>query len=276
MSNTIIELKYSKVAGNRPATLANGEISINTADGRFYYKKPSGVIESFDRYPGPSGLNGELQFNDLGELGASANLSFNKSTGVLTISGGVNVDGLNIKPAINTIFNHANAAFDKANSIPITNSFATIIVNGREGSNTLTALSNNDSLILAAGDGISLFVDPTTNFVAIATLPNPVDAFVEGADFGLVTEISSIEFDLGLITDGQAVPIDLGSFFSTGPLQPSIFVLPTYTSNTLPSATIVGQMILITDGTGGTIPSFSDGTNWRKLADGELIVGGTF
>lgn len=89
MANTTIEIKFSQVSGNTPSTLANGEISINTADGRFFYKSPSGTITPFARYPGPAGLNGEIQFNDSGVLGSSANLSINKTTGVLTVGGAV-------------------------------------------------------------------------------------------------------------------------------------------------------------------------------------------
>lgn len=91
MSNTIIELKHSQVTGNVPATLANGEISINTADGKLFYKNPAGTIETFDRYPGPSGLNGEIQFNDSGDLGSTANLKINKTTGTLSVGASAEV-----------------------------------------------------------------------------------------------------------------------------------------------------------------------------------------
>ncbi len=83
MANTVIELKHSQVAGNTPASLANGEISINTYDGKIFYKDPSGVIRTYTRYPGPSGLDTGIQFNDGGSLGANASLTFNKATGNL-------------------------------------------------------------------------------------------------------------------------------------------------------------------------------------------------
>ena len=89
MANTTIEIKFSQVSGNTPSSLANGEISINTADGKLFYKAPSGTITPFAKYPGPAGLNGEIQFNDSGTLGSTANLSINKTTGVLTVGGAV-------------------------------------------------------------------------------------------------------------------------------------------------------------------------------------------
>lgn len=85
MSNTVLQLKHSTVTGNTPSSLANGELAINTVDGKIFYSQPNGTIKEIVTYPGPSGLNGEIQFNDNGTLGASANLSFNKSTSTLSV-----------------------------------------------------------------------------------------------------------------------------------------------------------------------------------------------
>lgn len=85
MSNTVLQLKHSTVTGNTPSVLANGEIAINTVDGKLFYSHPDGTIKTIVTYPGPSGLNGEVQFNDNGILGATANLSFNKSTNTLSV-----------------------------------------------------------------------------------------------------------------------------------------------------------------------------------------------
>jgi hypothetical protein len=81
MANTIIQLRHSTVQGNVPVSLANGEISINTRDGKLFYAQPDGTVTEFSGFPGPSGLNGEIQFNDAGSLGANASLTFNKTTG---------------------------------------------------------------------------------------------------------------------------------------------------------------------------------------------------
>lgn len=98
MSNTAIQIKYSSVSGNVPLSLANGELAINTFDGKLFYAMPSGTIKYIVTYPGPSGLNTEVQFNDNGIMGASANLTFNKTTGTL----GVNkllLDGIGFQDA---------------------------------------------------------------------------------------------------------------------------------------------------------------------------------
>ena len=115
MSNTVIQLKFSAVPGNTPSSLANGEIAINTYDGKFFYRGgASNTIQSITRYTGPAGLDTELQFNDAGSLGGSEKLTFNKTTGLLTVNGTVRAnifsdDGVDI-------FDFANNAYNTANS----------------------------------------------------------------------------------------------------------------------------------------------------------------
>lgn len=46
--------------------------------------------------------------------------------------------------------------------------------------------------------------------------------------------------------------------------------LPSYTVATLPSATTIG-LIFVTDETGGAVPAFSDGTNWRRVTDRAIV-----
>jgi len=81
MANTVIQLKHSTLTGNVPSSLANGEISINSRDGKFFYSTPAGTVVTHYPYPGPAGLNQEIQFNDSGVLGSNSGLTFNKSTG---------------------------------------------------------------------------------------------------------------------------------------------------------------------------------------------------
>ena len=83
MSNTVIELRHSYISGNVPTSLANGEIAINTYDGKIFYRGgPSNTIQTIERYEGPAGLDTEIQFNDSGILGSSPRLTFDKATGL--------------------------------------------------------------------------------------------------------------------------------------------------------------------------------------------------
>jgi hypothetical protein len=116
MANTVIQLRNSTVTGNVPSSLANGEISINSRDGKFFYSTPAGVVVTHYPYPGPSGLNQEIQFNDSGVLGSDSGLSYNKTTDVLTVVGGAIIGGVNVTPQIQLAFTQANTPSHVANS----------------------------------------------------------------------------------------------------------------------------------------------------------------
>jgi len=93
VANTRIQLKFSTVASNTPTGLANGEIAINSADGKLYYRTPSGSI-TYLNATYPAGLTTEVQFNDAGSLGSNAAFTFNKTTSVLTVTGNVSTTNL--------------------------------------------------------------------------------------------------------------------------------------------------------------------------------------
>ena len=116
MANTVIQLKHSTETGNVPSSLANGEISINNRDGKFFYSTPANVVITHYPYPGPSGLNQEIQFNDSGVLGSDSGLIYNKTTDVLTVVGGAIVGGVNVTPQIQLAFTQANTPSHVANS----------------------------------------------------------------------------------------------------------------------------------------------------------------
>lgn len=47
--------------------------------------------------------------------------------------------------------------------------------------------------------------------------------------------------------------------------------LLSFTVATLPVATTAARMIYVSDETGGAIPAFSDGTNWRRVTDRAVV-----
>jgi len=47
--------------------------------------------------------------------------------------------------------------------------------------------------------------------------------------------------------------------------------LKSYTVATLPAATTAGQQIYVSDESGGAVPAFSDGTNWRRVTDRAIV-----
>jgi len=101
MANTVIALRSSGVASNTPSlgVLANGELSLNFADGILYYKTSSNTLGSI-RTTAVSGLTTEVQFNDAGVFGANANFTFNKTLATLNVK--------NINVSTNLIATTAN------------------------------------------------------------------------------------------------------------------------------------------------------------------------
>ena len=84
MANTTIQIKSSGAIGNVPSTLSPGELAINYTDGKLFYGNTSCNAILFD-VNNPAGLEGELQFNNSGEFGSSANLKFDNTTKTLNV-----------------------------------------------------------------------------------------------------------------------------------------------------------------------------------------------
>lgn len=104
MSNTRITLHSSGVSGNTPSlgVLANGEVSLNFADGILYYKTDSNTLGSIQTTE-PSGLSTEIQFNDSGSFGSSNALTFNSDTRTLNVEN-IHIDAnLSIDGDINPV-----------------------------------------------------------------------------------------------------------------------------------------------------------------------------
>lgn len=90
MPNTTIQIKSSGTVSNVPSavSLANGELALNYADEKLYFKNSSGVVKSFSTTGGtasPGGLNREVQFNDAGSLAGNSAFTFDKTTSTLTV-----------------------------------------------------------------------------------------------------------------------------------------------------------------------------------------------
>jgi plastocyanin len=137
MANTVIQLKHSTETGNVPSSLANGEISINNRDGKFFYSTPANVVITHYPYPGPAGLNQEIQFNDSGVLGSDSDLSFNKTTDVLSAK--------NIVVSGNSYFGNV---FEGITQLSVTNDGASAYLFDQYP-------GNNPSLYVGAGETLS-------------------------------------------------------------------------------------------------------------------------
>jgi hypothetical protein len=148
------------------------------------------------------------------------------------------------------------------------NAFSNVTVTG---GNSAVADSIADTLTLTAGTGISIVVDSATDTITIGAQAGS-EIFVDGADFGTVTEPVTLSDDLGLVTDAVTEETDLGTLVTSGLIYPDQFVLPSYTTSTLPAASPAGAMIYVTNESGGPVPAFADGTNWRRVTDRAIVT----
>jgi hypothetical protein len=187
MANTVIALRSSGVNGNTPSlgVLANGELSLNFADGIIYYKSSSNTLGSI-RTTSVSGLTTEVQFNDAGSFGANSNFTFNKTLATLNVKN-INVSTNLTASAIetsqyiqfsdgskqytanagsgsssdtfartqsNSAFDQANAAFNKANTLTTTTGYVdAFTANGVTTTFTLstTPVSANTTFVAVQG-----------------------------------------------------------------------------------------------------------------------------
>ena len=191
MANTVIALRQSGATGNTPSlgVLANGELSLNFADGILYYKTAANTLGSI-RTTQPAGLTTEVQFNDAGSFGTDSNFTYNKTNDILTVAGGVVAAGMNVVPAI-------QAAFDKANQTAQL-AFTTVAANGTN----LVADANNDTLTITAAvaNGIFINADASSDTLDIGLKPSGVTAGTYGNSsttitltidqFGRITSVS--------------------------------------------------------------------------------------
>ena len=111
MSNTTISLRSSGVTGNTPSlgVLANGELSLNFADGILYYKTSANTLGSIYKTP-PAGLNQEIQFNDSGSFGGNSSFTFNKSIATLNVTN-INTSSLVTGSGVGGILAGANVIY---------------------------------------------------------------------------------------------------------------------------------------------------------------------
>jgi hypothetical protein len=195
MANTIIELRRSNVSGNVPTSLANGEIAINTYDGKLFYRGgASNTIQTIERFEGPAGLDGEIQFNDSGVLGSSNKFTFNKTTGLLTVSDTINVSGRDLSAYINAAFIHANSAFDAANTSTGGNSFGVIYTSNN--STFANAASANDQVNFVGESGVVVFANAVTKTITVAGTPGAQGLTV---DYGYVYDALNYSIDYGTL-----------------------------------------------------------------------------
>ena len=83
------------LAANMTSSSSGAELALNYADGKLYYKDSGGVVQVLATKGSGivGGSNTQVQFNNSGALGGSANFTFVPSTGTLTLAGTATLSG---------------------------------------------------------------------------------------------------------------------------------------------------------------------------------------
>jgi len=96
---TPISIYYSATSTNVPTAgnLVAGELAINTADGKLFYKDSAGVVQVIAGKGGAGvagGSNTQVQYNSSGSLAGSANMTFSGTA--LTLANDASISGLTV------------------------------------------------------------------------------------------------------------------------------------------------------------------------------------
>ena len=192
MANTTIQLKHSTLTGNVPSSLANGEISINSRDGKFFYSTPASVVITHYPYLGPAGLNKEIQFNDSGTLGSNSGLAFDKTSGSLNVSTSLIVSGRDLGAYANAAFLKANTPDHVANSASSYANSAFLAANTPSNVANSAASYANSAFIKANTAGTAANTPSATANAAFTRANNSLDANNGGTVTGTITATSFI------------------------------------------------------------------------------------
>ena len=243
---TPIQLYFSTTAAAVPlaANLAQGELAINIADGKLYYENSSGVVTLLAGAGGSgivAGSNTQVQFNNSGVFGASANFTWSgtslavtgtvavtgaltatldstfSSTGALSISKGTT--GQRPTPASGMFrFNTTTVEFEGYNGT------AWASVGGAALSNDTTTASNLFPLFASATSGTASSLFTSNAKLLYKPSTGELSASVINASNGIVVNSQSIAVSYTIavgfsamssgpvtIASGQSVTVSSGS-----------------------------------------------------------------
>ena len=234
MSN-LIKLKKSSVGDKvpLPGDLEYGELALNYTDGNLFYKNSSNAVTTI------------------------ASNKFVDVSGNITAGGDISATG-------NVTGNYIIGNGSQLTSLA---TFSIIVTAGQSN----VVANTSGVLNFATGGGISIVTDAATGTVTF-TNTSAASIFGSGGSMGTVTEAVTSSEDLGFIDEIYTTAYNLETVVDGGLVWPEQFRLPPYTVAGLPSASIAGCMVFVTDASGGSIPAFADGTNWRRVDDRTIVT----
>ena len=128
------------------------------------------------------------------------------------------------------------------------------------GSNTQIQFNNNGSF----GANSSLTYDQSTYTLQTGVVKGVL--FEQITDYGFITDVTNIVIDYGSVVDSNSYKGDFEYILETSGVTHDAFKVAR-----LPNAGIPGQMIYVSDESGGATMAFSDGSNWRRITDRAIV-----
>ena len=268
---TPIQLYYSNTATNVPASLANGELAINQADGKIYYRNNSGVVTLF--VSGGSGTVTSVAFST-GTTGLSVTGSPITTTGTITLAGtlvsGNGGTGFSTYATGDLIY--ASAANTLSKLTAGTNGFVLTLAAGVP---TWAASTGGVTSFSAGTTGLTPNTATTGAIVLAGTLElasggTGLSSFTAG---DLVYFASGTSFTkLGIGTAGQILTVNPGATapqWSTGAAT-GVTSISFGTTGLTPNTATTGAVVVA-----GTLIAVNGGTGISSYAQGEMLYANT-
>lgn len=242
MANTVIAIRSSGTAAATPSlgVIANGELSINYADGILYYKTSSNTLGSI-RTTQPAGLTKEIQFNDAGSFGSEAEFSYDKTLNRLNVENVIVNTAITVGTGTGGILGGANVIYSNtfvANSTTTSTSNTTGAIQsngglGVKGNVYADAVYSGGALVWTstndgAGSGLdadtldgfhyTAFANATfanTDYTTVSVTPttygnaSAIPSITVAAN-GRITAITNTTFSAATVGDILALSIALG------------------------------------------------------------------
>lgn len=137
-------------------------------------------------------------------------------------------------------------------------SFATVSANP-DGGNTDVQFNDGGSF-----NGLDSFTfDKATSTLKTGIIQAVI--FEHITDYGSVADTANMTMSFGSVTESANTLNYEYVKDIAGPTSDA------YTVDNLPDSSVAGQMIFVSDETGGAVMAFSDGTNWRRITDRQVV-----
>jgi hypothetical protein len=262
---TPIQLYYSNTATNVPASLANGELAINQADGKIYYRNNAGVVTQFN--PTVTAVS-TISFGTTGLTPSTATSGAVTVAGTLVSANG----GTGFSTYATGDLIYASAANTLSKLTAGTNGFVLTLAAGVP---TWAASTGGVTSFSAGTTGLTPNTATTGAIVLAGTLElasggTGLSSFTAG---DLVYFASGTSFTkLGIGTAGQILTVNPGGTapqWSTGAAS-GVTSISFGTTGLTPNTATTGAVVVA-----GTLIAVNGGTGISSYAQGEMLYANT-